>query len=140
MDIGSVVITRCITFTADKRISHIILLLTIPGGLLTLNPESNSYSLDLYTDNRTNFVFYAGGDLTYGDDLTSRSIYTQAEIKVTPTLTLTIGPELLKNVYNAQYNGAYSNPFATETVICSHNQIKRHLLLIKEQIGLLIPD
>ncbi len=85
------------------------------GGPLTVNPVSRSFNLDMYTDNRARLVFNSGGNMRFGEDARSRSVYTNAEVKITPTLTFSAGPEISKDIYNAQWITAYSDPSAIAT-------------------------
>jgi hypothetical protein len=85
------------------------------GGPLTVNPVSRRYNLQLYTDNRARLVFYGGGNYRFGDDAISRSVYVNAEVKVTPTLTVSIGPDIKKDIYNAQWIDVFSDTEAKST-------------------------
>jgi hypothetical protein len=85
------------------------------GGPLTLNPVSRAVDLYLYTDNRLWYAVNCEGFLRTGDDLETRSLAVSLEIKVTPTLTFSIGPQLQKDVYGAQWVSAFPDPTAVET-------------------------
>ncbi|MFA6981375.1 MAG: DUF5916 domain-containing protein [Ignavibacteriaceae bacterium] len=85
------------------------------GGPLTLNPVSRSYNLFLNSDNRERWVFNVGGNLNYGDNLNSKEIFVNVEVKVTPTLTIQVGPDIAKETYHAQWIGAYTDATAQET-------------------------
>jgi hypothetical protein len=85
------------------------------GGPLTLNPESKSFDLNLNTDFREWWVLNFGGNAKYSLDEDSYSIYTNIEFKVLATLTLSIGPEYSKGIYETQWVGNFSDPVATET-------------------------
>ncbi|MBL1215266.1 MAG: hypothetical protein D8M61_18125 [Ignavibacteriae bacterium] len=85
------------------------------GGPLTLNPVSRSFRINTYTDNREWWVLRAGGDLTKSDDINSYSLYTNIEFKVTPTLTMSVGPHFSRDLSNAQYIGVYSDESAVQT-------------------------
>ncbi len=85
------------------------------GGPLAVNPISRRYSLHLYTDNRATLHFWGGGEYRFGDDATYKSAYANAEVKVTPTLTMSIGPEISKGSLNAQYIDVFSDPEARST-------------------------
>jgi len=85
------------------------------GGPLTVNPVSRSAEINLFTDNRARLVFNSGGSIEQGRDIKSRSVYTNAEVKVTPTLTIQAGPEISKDAVNAQWITAYSDPSAEAT-------------------------
>jgi hypothetical protein len=85
------------------------------GGPLTVNPESRSFTIDLYTDNRVWWVAYLGGSIVSDADEKSHSIYTTFEFKVLPTLTLSVGPQFSKESLEAQWVRRFSDPTATET-------------------------
>ncbi len=85
------------------------------GGPLTLNPVSRFYDLTVYTDNRLRYVITCQGTLRSGDDLETRAIYANLELKLTPTLTFSIGPQLQKDIYGAQWVGVFPDPSATHT-------------------------
>ena len=85
------------------------------GGPLTINPERHSVNFDVGTDNRVWWVLNIGGNLNSGEDGTSRGIYTNFEVKVLPTLTVSFGPEFYKDVYETQWVGNFSDPLATDT-------------------------
>jgi len=85
------------------------------GGPLTINPDSRRINFQLFTDNRAMFFFYGGTNYRYGDDATTRYFYTSAEVKVSPTLTLTFGPEFSKDSYNAYWITAFADPQAQDT-------------------------
>ena len=85
------------------------------GGPLTLNPESTSFNFEFYTDNRAWWVLNFGGDFSFGDDENSRSLYSNLEFKVLPTLTLSVGPEFSKDFIEAQWVSNFSDPEATVT-------------------------
>ena len=85
------------------------------GGPLTVNPESKSVNFNLNTDNRVWWVGYLGGYMSSGAAGNSRDIYTSFEFKVLPTLTLSVGPEFVKDVLEAQWVSKFSDPMATET-------------------------
>jgi len=95
------------------------------GGPLTVNPISRRYNLHLYTDNRATLYFWGGGNYRFGDDATNRSIYASAEVKVTPTLTMSIGPEISNDTYNAHYIKVFSDPEAQATF--SNRYVFAHL-------------
>lgn len=85
------------------------------GGPLTLNPISRFYDLFLQTDNRLWYVVNCEGFFRSGDDLETRGVNVNLELKVTPTLTFSVGPQLQKDMYAAQWVSAYSDPSASET-------------------------
>ena len=85
------------------------------GGPLTLNPVSRSYNLFFYTDNRVQWVLNLGGNLNSGENLNSKEIFANVEVKVSPTLTIQVGPDISKETYHAQWVGAYADPTAQET-------------------------
>ncbi|NWF89575.1 MAG: carbohydrate binding family 9 domain-containing protein [Ignavibacteriaceae bacterium] len=85
------------------------------GGPLTLNPINRSYTLDLNTDNRQWWVLNAGADASIGDNLNNHQLYANVEFKITPTLTLQVGPEYSRDIFHAQWIGAYNDLQAKET-------------------------
>jgi hypothetical protein len=85
------------------------------GGPLTLNPLSRSFNAYVFTDFRNDWVLQAGTNGRYGADIKSLSYFASLELKVTPTLTLAVGPEIGRSISQAQWVGAYNDPFATET-------------------------
>jgi len=85
------------------------------GGPLTVNPERNSFNLEINTDIRAWWVLYVGGNNSFGEDGSSRGIYTNLEIKVLPTLTVSFGPEFYKDIFETQWIRNFIDPVATET-------------------------
>ena len=85
------------------------------GGPLTLNPQSTSFELNLYTDNRKWWVLNFNGEVTTGDDEGSKAISTNVEFKVLPTLTVSVGPEFSKDILSAQWIGNFDDAAATAT-------------------------
>jgi hypothetical protein len=85
------------------------------GGPLTLNPVSQSYDLYLYTDNRLWWVFTIDGFINNGGGVDTRSVTATLEFKLSPTLTFSFGPYLSKDIFQAQWIGAYTDQNAIET-------------------------
>jgi hypothetical protein len=85
------------------------------GGPLTLNPLGRRLNVNLNSDFRQWWVLNVGGSIKSGGDVESYSIYSNFEFKVIPTLTLTVGPEISRDLYEAQWIGAYNDPTAYET-------------------------
>jgi hypothetical protein len=85
------------------------------GGPLTLNPVTRSYNLELFTDSRAWWVLYFGGYTETGGQGESHSAYSNLELKVLPTLTVSVGPELSRDISEAQYVSAFSDPTAQDT-------------------------
>jgi hypothetical protein len=85
------------------------------GGPLTLNPVSRFYDLFLYTDNRLWYAVNCEGLFRSGDDLETRAVNVNLELKVTPTLTFSVGPQVQRDMYGAQWVAAFSDPSAQET-------------------------
>lgn len=85
------------------------------GGPLTVNPKSTSLYFDLYTDNRVWWVLTLGGSADFGKDGDSRSIFTNVEFKVLPTLTLAIGPEFDKIISETQWVANVNDAEAANT-------------------------
>ena len=85
------------------------------GGPLTVNPVSRTYNLNLYTDNRAWCVLDLDGSYSVGDDAESSSATATFEFKVTPTLTLQVGPSYSRDIFNKQWVGAYTDSYASDT-------------------------
>lgn len=85
------------------------------GGPLTLNPVARSVNINLNSDNREWWVLNFGGYLSSGAASNSNGYYTSVEFKVTPTLTLQVGPEISKDIIQAQWVSAFTDPFAQDT-------------------------
>lgn len=85
------------------------------GGPLTINPVSRSFNINLYSDIREWWVLSSGGYLSSGDNLDSKEIYANIEFKITPTLTVRVGPDISKDNFNAQWIGAFTDITAQET-------------------------
>ena len=85
------------------------------GGPLTINPESTTYDLNLYTDNRKWWVLNLEGETISGEDEDTKSIQTNIEFKVLPTLTLSVGPQFQKSKIAAQWISNLDDPEATST-------------------------
>jgi hypothetical protein len=68
-----------------------------------VNPSSQSAGIDLFSDSRNWWVLYAGGGFATGGTDQNTNVYLQAELKLTPTFTLTIGPEISFDESKAQY-------------------------------------
>ncbi len=85
------------------------------GGPLMVNPSSQSFSVNLYSDNRNWWILYAGGGVNAGGVDQSRFAYIEAELKLTPTFTLTVGPDISYDDSKAQYirNAVDANAGAT---------------------------
>ncbi len=85
------------------------------GGPLTLNPVGHRYSLDLYTDNRVWWVLNLGGNTEAGDYGEFHSLYSNLEMKISPSLTVSVGPGFSREINQAQWVTAYTDPTAQET-------------------------
>ncbi|MCK5102192.1 MAG: hypothetical protein KAR17_05230, partial [Cyclobacteriaceae bacterium] len=85
------------------------------GGPLTLNLIGRSLNVNLNSDFRNWWVLNVGGTIRSGGDVESYSIFTNFEFKVIPTLTLTVGPEISRDLYEAQWIGTYNDPTAKAT-------------------------
>ena len=85
------------------------------GGPLTLNLIGRVLNINLNSDFRNWWVLNVGGNIRNGGDVESYSIFTNFEFKVIPTLTITVGPEISRDLYEAQWIGAYNEPTAYET-------------------------
>lgn len=85
------------------------------GGPLTLTPEMKSINIDLFTDNRVWWVLNLGGNASFSTDGDFRTVYSNFEFKVLPTLTLSVGPEFSKDISETQWVGNFSDIVASET-------------------------
>ena len=85
------------------------------GGPLTVNPSDAAWSVDLYTDNRKWWVLSTGGSGSLSSDGNSNSVYASLEIKVTPTLTMSIGPEYTNDVSETQWVSNFKDDYAVDT-------------------------
>ncbi len=85
------------------------------GGPLTLNLESKSFEINLYTDNRVWWVGNAGCYASFSDAGISQSLYTNFEFKALTTLTLSVGPQFSRDISEAQWVGKFSDITASET-------------------------
>ena len=85
------------------------------GGPLTVDPESESFNLNLNTDFRLWWVLNFGGRTTFSTEEKSYSIYSNIELKVIPTLTLSVGPEFYNGMFETQWVGNFNDPEANET-------------------------
>ncbi|MGE5682447.1 MAG: DUF5916 domain-containing protein [Bacillota bacterium] len=85
------------------------------GGPLTLNPVSRSMNFSAYTDNRIFWVLNFNGTLRNGEDAKSYTLTTTLELKITPTLTLQMGPNFSKDDFQTQWVTAYSDKSAMIT-------------------------
>lgn len=85
------------------------------GGPLTLNPISRTFNLNLFTDNREWWVLNVGGSLRNSDEVNSKYLYTYLEFKVSSTLTVSVGPELYKDNYKAQWVTSFADETADDT-------------------------
>lgn len=85
------------------------------GGPLTQNPVSRYLTAYYYTNNRVWWVLNPSFTVRHGEDYTMYDYNISLELKVTPTLTLTVVPDFTKETYNAQYIKSYADAAATET-------------------------
>lgn len=85
------------------------------GGPFTLNPISRNFHLNAFTDNRLWYVLSVDGTAKTGEDTKSYDITTTLEFKVTPTLTMQIGPEYSKDYFNTQWVTSYPDITAKNT-------------------------
>jgi hypothetical protein len=85
------------------------------GGPLMLNPEIQAFDLNMNTDMREWWVLNAGGSIRTGENIKSKSIYTNLEFKIIPSLTVAIGPEFTFGSTHAQWIGNFEDPTAYET-------------------------
>jgi hypothetical protein len=85
------------------------------GGPLTLNPVSRSYNVYVFTDFRKDWVLSGGSSGRFGEDINSLSYYARLELKVTPTLTVTAGPQIGRSISEAQWVRVFNDPEALMT-------------------------
>jgi len=85
------------------------------GGPLSLNPVARVVNVNLYSDNRKWWFFNLGGQYRYGDDADQTVLYANLELKVLPTLTVQIGPQINRDIFNAQWVTALTDPTAANT-------------------------
>jgi len=85
------------------------------GGPLTLNPVNRTYNLDLNSDSRKWWYVYMNGYATYGENANTKEISTTLQIMVSPTLTIQVGPDVSRGIYNAQWVGAFTDASAATT-------------------------
>jgi hypothetical protein len=85
------------------------------GGPLMVNPSLQSFSADLFSDSRNWWVLYVGGGATTGGNDQNTNAYIQAELKLTPTFTLTLGPDISFDNSKAQYIRSVADANANDT-------------------------
>jgi hypothetical protein len=85
------------------------------GGPLTLNPVSRSYNASIFTDFRKDWVFNCGSNGRFGTDINNMSYYANLELKLTPTLTMAVGPQIGKSISAAQWVRVFNDPQALLT-------------------------
>ncbi len=85
------------------------------GGPITLNPVKRNYSFDLYSDSRKWWYVYINGNASYGQNADTKEVSTTLQIMVSPTLTIQVGPDIAKGIFNAQWVGAFTDPSANTT-------------------------
>jgi hypothetical protein len=85
------------------------------GGPLTLNPVNRSYNIDLNSDSRKWWYVYMNGNASYGENASTKEISATLQIMVSPTLTIQIGPDIARGIYNAQWVKAFADPTAVNT-------------------------
>ncbi len=100
------------------------------GGPLTLNPINRTYNLNLNSDNREWWVLFAGGYAGFSNNINSKEVYVNVEFKITPTLTVQVGPDFSRDNFNAQWIGAFTDATAQETFG------KRYVFALLEQTTL----
>ncbi len=85
------------------------------GGPLTLNPRNQSLTINLNSDNRKWWVIFMGGSGAWGENAISKEIYLNVEFKVTPALTIQLGPDFSRDAFSAQWVTAFHDQTAEET-------------------------
>ncbi|MBI2418079.1 MAG: hypothetical protein HYV28_09305, partial [Ignavibacteriales bacterium] len=107
------------------------------GGPLTLNPVSRSVNLYLYSDNRKWWVVNVGGSARTADDYSYTDFSSSLEIKVSPNLTVTVGPEFIREFYKAQWvnnSNGWSNAYVDPTAVNTYG--RRYVFANLEQTTL----
>jgi hypothetical protein len=85
------------------------------GGPLTLNPVTRSYNIDLNSDSRKWWYVYMNGNASYGENANTKEISATLQIMVSPTLTIQIGPDAARGIYNTQWVRVFADPAAVST-------------------------
>ncbi|HEX9005674.1 MAG TPA: DUF5916 domain-containing protein, partial [Bacteroidota bacterium] len=85
------------------------------GGPLTVNPASRQLRVRTFTDNRQWWVLNAGATIQAGDAGVSNTLFAAAEVKVSTTLTLSLGPTLIHEINEAQFLRSFADAGAVET-------------------------
>ncbi len=85
------------------------------GGPLMVNPASQSFSVNFYSDNRNWWILYTGGGVSSGGVDQNSNAYIEAELKLTPTFTLTLGPDISFDNSKAQYIRSVADANANTT-------------------------
>ncbi|MFA6541336.1 MAG: DUF5916 domain-containing protein [Bacteroidota bacterium] len=85
------------------------------GGPVMLNPSSQSFNIDLFSDSRNWWVLYTGGGIASGGIDQNTNVYVQAELKLTPTFTLTLGPNVSFDQSKAQFIRSVADGYAVAT-------------------------
>ncbi len=85
------------------------------GGPLTLNPLNRSLSLMLFGNSSAMLVPSLRLFTNSGDNANTQNITLNIELKVTPTLTIQVGPNIAKENYYAQWINSFTDKSATET-------------------------
>ncbi|MCK9409037.1 MAG: carbohydrate binding family 9 domain-containing protein [Bacteroidetes bacterium] len=85
------------------------------GGPLMVNPSSQSAGINLFSDNRNWWILYAGGGMTTGGVDENTNAYIETELKLTPTFTLTVGPDISFDKSKAQFIRSVLDANATAT-------------------------
>lgn len=85
------------------------------GGPFTLNPIERTYRLSMFSDNRMWYVLNGTAQYKKSDATETTYLEANLEVKVTPTLTMSVGPSFSRDLMKAQWVNASADVTATET-------------------------
>lgn len=85
------------------------------GGPLMVNLASSGYGFNLNSDNRNWWILYTGGGGSSGGVDENTFAYIEAELKLTPTFTLSLGPDISFDKSKAQFIRSAADANATST-------------------------
>lgn len=85
------------------------------GGPLMVNLASTGLGINLFSDNRNWWILSAGGGMASGGVDENTNLYIDAELKLTPTFTLSFGPDISFDRSKAQYIRSAADANATAT-------------------------
>lgn len=85
------------------------------GGPLMVNPASQGYGVNLFSDNRNWWILYAGIGQSKGGVDENTFLYFDTELKLTPTFTLSVGPDVSFDNSKAQFIRSAADAGASAT-------------------------